>query len=102
LTVSGPAIGQEQTTEAAEEAVELISITGSRIPTDPNVSSSVPLQSLNESDIRKSGELNLADIVNDIPALISSLTAENSVTGANALNLRGLGSERTLTLVNGR
>jgi iron complex outermembrane receptor protein len=102
VTLSGPAIGQEQTTEAAIEAVELISITGSRIPTDPNVSSSVPLQSLNESDIRKSGELNLADIVNDIPALISSLTAENSVTGANALNLRGLGSERTLTLVNGR
>ena len=102
LAASGPAFGQEQATEAEEEAVELISITGSRIPTDPNVSSTVPLQSLNESDIRKSGELNLADIVNDIPALISSLTAENSVTGANALNLRGLGSERTLTLVNGR
>ncbi|MEC8633781.1 MAG: TonB-dependent receptor, partial [Pseudomonadota bacterium] len=48
------------------------------------------------------GEINLADIVADIPALVSSVTGENSGTGANALNLRGLGSTRTLTLVNGR
>ncbi|MGQ8364869.1 TonB-dependent receptor domain-containing protein [Glaciecola sp. 1036] len=97
MSVSGFAVAQED-----EENVEVINITGSRIPTDPNVTSSVPLQSIDESDIKLSGELNLADIVNDIPALVSSLTAENSTTGANALNLRGLGEERTLTLVNGR
>ena len=33
---------------------------------------------------------------------MSSLTAENSDTGANSLNLRGLGGDRSLTLVNGR
>lgn len=97
--VPGTVLSQE---ESAETDVETINVTGSRIPKDPNVTSSVPLQSLSEDDIRNSGELNLADIVNDIPALISSLTAENSVTGANALNLRGLGDERTLVLVNGR
>jgi iron complex outermembrane receptor protein len=103
LTASGVAFGQESESEVeAEESIELIRITGSRIPSDPNVSSTVPLQSINQKDIRNSGELNLADIVNDIPALVSSLTAENSVTGGNALNLRGLGDERTLTLVNGR
>ncbi|MHA7898941.1 MAG: TonB-dependent receptor domain-containing protein [Henriciella sp.] len=86
-----------------EAAVQdTIVVTGSRIPTDPNLTSSTPVQSLGEDDFRLSGELNLADVVNDIPALVSSLTAENSATGANALNLRGLGSERTLTLVNGR
>ena len=86
-----------------EAAVQdTIVVTGSRIPTDPNLTSSTPVQSLGEDDFRLSGELNLADVVNDIPALVSSLTAENSVTGANALNLRGLGDERTLTLVNGR
>lgn len=79
-----------------------IVVTGSRIPQDPNLISSVPVQSIDEDEIRLSGEINLADIVNDIPALISSLTGENSVTGANSLNLRGLGGERTLTLVNGR
>lgn len=101
LAAPGMAYSQESQA-AAEEDVEVIRITGSRIPTDPNVTSSVPIQSLGEDDIKLSGELNLADIVNDIPALISSLTAENSLTGANALNLRGLGDDRTLTLVNGR
>ena len=99
ISTANFATAQEST---AEEALEVINVTGSRIPTDPNVTSSVPLQSIDSDDIRQSGELNLADIVNDIPALISSLTAENSLTGANALNLRGLGDERTLVLVNGR
>ncbi|GGF64256.1 TonB-dependent receptor domain-containing protein [Alteromonas lipolytica] len=93
---------QAQETEEKLADVEVINITGSRIPTDPNVLSSVPVQSLDSKDISMSGELNLADIVADIPALISSTTAENTTTGANALNLRGLGTERTLTLVNGR
>ncbi|MEP1144448.1 MAG: TonB-dependent receptor [Henriciella sp.] len=89
---------------ADEEAAvqDTIVVTGSRIPTDPNLGSSTPVQSLSEDDFKLSGELNLADVVNDIPALVSSLTAENSLTGANALNLRGLGEDRTLTLVNGR
>lgn len=100
LGVAAPTLGYAQQTE--DEEVEVIDVTGSRIPTDPNVVSSVPVQSISEDDIRLSGELNLADVVNDIPALISSTTAENSANGANALNLRGLGGERTLTLVNGR
>ena len=79
-----------------------IIVTGSRIPLDPNLTSPVPVQSLTADDFRLSGEISLADVVNDVPALVSSLTAENSVTGANALNLRGLGANRTLTLVNGR
>lgn len=100
LGYSASSLAQE--TEEALKSVEVINITGSRIPTDPNVISSVPVQSVDSKDIALSGELNLADIVNDIPALISSSTAENNDTGANSLNLRGLGAERTLTLVNGR
>ena len=79
-----------------------IVVTGSRIARDPNLASPVPVQSLDEEAFRLSGELNLADVVNDVPALVASTTAENSLTGANALNLRGLGTDRTLTLVNGR
>lgn len=86
----------------AQEELEEVIVTGSRIPVDANAISSVPVQSVTEEDIRNSGEINIADIVADIPALVSSTTAENSSTGANSLNLRGLGSARTLTLVNGR
>lgn len=103
------ATAQEETDEEAA-VQETIVITGSRIPTDPNLASSTPVQSIDEADIRLSGELNLADVVNDIPALVSSFTGANTLTdgfadvdpGANILNLRGLGGERTLTLVNGR
>jgi outer membrane receptor protein involved in Fe transport len=101
VSVTGTTYAQESQVEK-EESVEVIDVTGSRIPSDPNVMSSVPMQSLNSKDIARSGELNLADIVNDIPALISSSTAENTDTGSNSLNLRGLGAARTLTLVNGR
>ena len=87
---------------SAQEDLEEVIVTGSRIPVDSNAISSVPIQAVSEEDIRNSGEINIADIVADIPALVSSLTAENSSTGANSLNLRGLGGSRTLTLVNGR
>ena len=87
---------------SAQDELEEIIVTGSRIPVDVNAISSVPIQAVTEEEIRTSGEINIADIVADIPALVSSLTAENSLTGANALNLRGLGGSRTLTLVNGR
>ncbi len=102
LCVALPMSATAQETEDEVAVQETVTVTGSRIPTDPNLASSTPVQSLTSEDFQLSGELNLADVVNDIPALVSSLTAENSNTGANALNLRGLGSDRTLTLVNGR
>ena len=86
----------------SQEEIEEVVVTGSRIPVNTNTISSVHVQSVTEEDIRNSGEINIADIVSDIPALVSSLTAENSLTGANSLNLRGLGGDRSLTLVNGR
>ena len=101
LSASGFAFAQTSQ-EEKEAEIEVIDVTGSRIPSDPNILSSVPIQSLDSKDIALSGELNLADVVNDIPALISSNTAENNDTGSNSLNLRGLGGARTLTLVNGR
>jgi outer membrane receptor protein involved in Fe transport len=89
---------QAQTSQGDDEVI----VTGSRIPQDPNIVGAVPVQSIDREDFLLSGELNLADVVSDIPALISSTTSENSLTGANALNLRGLGDARSLTLVNGR
>ena len=102
--ISAPVMAQEGEGEEgqASQSEDRIVVTGSRIARDPNLTAPTPVQSLDADAIRNSGQLNIADIVNDIPALISSLTADNSVTGANALNLRGLGDERTLTLVNGR
>lgn len=100
--VTGSALAQEQ-------ELEEITVTGSRIARDPNLSGALPVQTVGEEQIQMSGEFSLSDVVNDVPALLSSVTSENSIDaavefsdGANVLDLRGLGSNRTLVLINGR
>ena len=94
--------------QAAEEQIDEIFITGSRIARDPNLAGPLPVQSVGAEQIRASGEFNISDVVNDVPALLNSMTSEQSIDtaafydGANVLNLRGLGTARTLTLVDGR
>ncbi|MEL7110430.1 MAG: TonB-dependent receptor [Pseudomonadota bacterium] len=100
------ATAQEVTDD--DSVQQTIIVTGSRIARDPNVSAPVPVQSIGADEILTSGEFSLTDIVNDIPALTNSITSEQSIDsadfalGTNVLDLRGLGSERTLTLIDGR
>lgn len=100
------------------EEIEEITVTGSRIARDPNVGANLPVQSLSSDDIRMAGQLDLGEILNNIPALSGSNSFSNSVDGdlgtgsgetddtadigETILQLRGLGAERTLVLVNGR
>ena len=87
---------------AQEASIEEVIVTGSRIARDPNLTGALPVQSLTAEDISSSGEFSLGEIINDVPALLTSLTSEQSASGASRLNLRGLGQTRTLTLVDGR
>lgn len=92
---------------AQEEELEEIVVTGSRIQRDPNSIAAQPVQSLTAQEIQLSGEFSITDVINDVPALFSSTTSESSIDsdfadGANILNLRGLGAQRTLVLVDGR
>ena len=77
LALSGVAVLPTMVSAQSDASLDEIIVTGSRIPTDPNLVSSVPIQSLSAEDIQNSGEINIADIVADIPALASKLTAEN-------------------------
>lgn len=97
----------EEQAKDAEASVERIMVTGSRIARDPNLASPSPVQAISEEDIRMSGEFSIADVVNDIPALFSSTTSQMAnesgfATGTNVLNLRSMGANRTLVLVNGK
>ena len=92
---------------AASDEIEEVVVTGSRIARDSNLTGAQPIQGVSSEDIAESGEFALMDVVNDIPALIGSLSQEMSIDsgfadGANLLNLRNLGINRTLTLVDGR
>ncbi|TGY89229.1 TonB-dependent receptor [Marinicauda algicola] len=117
VLVSGAAYAQQEdpatpVSDAAEADVQgspgdRIVVTGSRIARNPNVVAPVPVQSVDAEDITLSGDVNIVDVVNDLPALIgSSNTADNAgsqgLLGAATLNLRNLGTNRTLTLIDGR
>lgn len=91
---------------AQDELITEVIVTGSRISRDSNLTGALPVHSINANDIRMSGEFSIADVINDIPSLLTSVTAEqsidNGIDGQNTLNLRGLGAARTLVLVDGR
>ena len=101
---------QEEEAEA-EEALEEgsgqpILVTGSRIAR-PTLQSAVPLTSVTIEDLTGTGELSLGDALNDLPSLRSTFSSGNSsrfigTAGLSLLDLRGLGTDRTLVLVNGR
>ncbi|MCY3605404.1 MAG: TonB-dependent receptor [Gammaproteobacteria bacterium] len=108
----GVATAQEEADEAEEEeALELadVRVTGSRLNRPPSELSG-NLIVLDRDDIRASGELTLARVLRQLPQNVnatnetygSELNGSNNVTGASTVNLRGLGSESTLILVDGR
>jgi outer membrane receptor protein involved in Fe transport len=85
---------------------EQIVVTGSRIRR-PNLESNVPITSVSAEELTNRGQVNIGDALNDLPSLRSTFSQSNSVrfigtAGVNVLDLRGLGTSRTLVLVNGR
>ena len=85
---------------------ESIVVTGSRIRR-PNVDANVPTTSITGAELFNQGQTNIGDTLNDLPQLRSSFSQQSITTGVGVagldlLDLRGLGSIRTLVLVNGR
>jgi outer membrane receptor protein involved in Fe transport len=92
--------------EAAESAT--IVVTGSRIMRD-GFSQPTPTTVMSTEDLKAAAVPNIADFVNQLPALNPTMTptVNNAMTsggtaGQNFLNLRGLGTNRTLVLMDGR
>ena len=109
--VATPAMAQANADEPALEASAdgevadggLIVVTGSRIARR-NVESAAPIAVVNSEEFELSGTVNVENVVNTLPQVIPGTTSfsNNPGNGAATLNLRGLGSARTLVLVNGR
>ncbi len=94
-----------QTAQAAP--VEEIVVTGSRVVRD-GYSAPTPVSVVSVQDINRDSPTNIADFVNKMPAFANSTSPHNSQTnvgaggaGVNNLNLRSLGSNRTLVLLDG-
>jgi outer membrane receptor protein involved in Fe transport len=106
--IASAAFAQEAAPQASEEEASegAIIVTGSRIAR-PNLESTVPITSVGGEEIFQSGSTSVGDLLNDLPALRSTFSQSNSsrflgTAGLNLLDLRGLGTQRTLVLVNGR
>ncbi|HEY1605539.1 MAG TPA: TonB-dependent receptor [Allosphingosinicella sp.] len=83
-----------------------ITVTGTRIRR-PNLSSPVPITSVTAEELPNQGQASIGDALNQLPSLRSTFSQQNSgqfigTAGENFLDLRGLGTSRTLVLVNGR
>ena len=103
--ISVPAFSADQDTVevVVVEEIERIQVTGSRIKR-AYMEGSSPMQITSAEDMKVAGFIRVEDMLNTLPQIEPSSTAflSNAVSGTGSLDLRGLGAERTLVLVNGR
>ena len=80
-----------------------IVITGTRIP-QPNLTSASPVTVLSAQEIKLQGTTRTEDLINSLPQAFAAQgsNVSNGATGTATVNLRGLGQNRTLVLINGR
>jgi len=109
--VTGTAFAQETpatpapaptTEEEKATALDTIVVTGTRIQSQ-TVTASSPVVEIQAEEFQFAGATRVDDLVNSYPQMSPYFDsfANNGATGYPTINLRSLGSQRTLTLVNG-
>jgi iron complex outermembrane recepter protein len=125
LLVLGAAAGAAEAAPAASPPIEQLTasadatadaattgeivVTGSRIP-QPNLTSVSPIQAVGHQEFQLAGHTDVIDLLNTLPSNFQVATADFSNTtnpltspgGISTADLRGLGPQRTLVLVNSR
>lgn len=97
LAAAAPAFAQDST------AVDAVVITGSRIP-QPNLVGTSPVTQVTSEDISTAGVTKVEDLINSLPQAFAAQNSSvsNGASGTATVDLRGLGSVRTLVLIDGR
>ena len=87
---------------AATDAPAII-VTGSRV-TDPNLRLSSPVAAVDEAELTLRGTNVAEQFLRELPGAVPSVGAQvnNGNGGASFVNLRGIGSQRNLVLLDGR
>jgi iron complex outermembrane recepter protein len=96
----GPAAPAEA---AAPAPIAEVVVTGSRI-VEPGLTSISPVTTVTNEQIKQSGVTRIEDLLNTMPQVMADMGGDlsNGATGEATVNLRGLGVQRTLVLINGR
>ena len=94
-----PALAQDE----PESGNDIVVVTGTRIQS-PNVVSSSPVTSVSEVELEFQQEANIERIFRNLPSTIpgDGQNVNNGTSGAASINLRGLGTNRSLVLVDGK
>ncbi|MCJ8156792.1 TonB-dependent receptor domain-containing protein [Sphingomonas sp. LaA6.9] len=112
IALAQPAFAQDQTAaadqaaETEEAPADAIVVTGSRIRS-ANIESTVPITTVGGEEFFQTGSTSIGDVLNELPQLRNTFSQSNAgrflgTVGLNLLDLRGLGTQRTLVVVNGR
>lgn len=88
---------------AFAQTVDRVEITGTRIKTIGAVSNS-PITSVTSEEINSTQPAAVEEVIRGLPAAIPAIGpgTNNGTNGTASIDLRGLGSNRTLVLMNGR
>ncbi|MGC1271427.1 MAG: TonB-dependent receptor [Croceibacterium sp.] len=108
LASAAPAMAQDQAAAAAEGSADAgpIVVTGSRLARS-GFTAPTPLTTVGEEQIARQAATSIAQVLNDIPAFRPQSTPATTAIfvsnlGASTADLRGLGGNRTLVLIDGR
>ena len=103
------ASAQEQLESASTTPLVEVVVTGSRIAS-PNATSTSPIQVVTSKELQQGGKTDIIDLINQLPQNFQNSSVDFSNTsnglagpgGIATADLRGLGPQRTLVLINGR
>ena len=109
LTLATPVYAQDTdpadvaSADTAETPGDSIVVTGTRLRS-PNLDSASPVTVVTAEEFALTGTTRVEDLINSLPQVFAGQggNVSNGATGTATVNLRGLGAERTLVLVNGR
>ena len=93
-----------QAPAAGEQVAERVIVTGSYIPT-AETESALPVTVYTAEVLQKSGSNTPVEGLRQLPSFVGNAITENDSNGGNGqatINLRAVGSENTLVLINGR
>ncbi len=97
LGIAAPAMAQDS------GSVETVVVTGSRIP-QTGLYSSSPVTAVGQQEAKFQGTTSVETLLNSLPSVFADFgqTSSNGATGQATVDLRGLGAQRTLVLVDGK
>jgi len=102
---STPNLSDDELKKLSEQEAkeEVITITGSAIERR-DLTTPAPVAILKKETLEQAGLATVGDILQKLPAQSNAINAQanNGGDGSTRVNIRGLGTNRTLTLINGR